>query len=78
MHFQVLGYQSFCLSNSRNIIFMVIDITIIIRFSNFWPTLSGNVILKGMFRKFLKVLVFSCCFTVDSCHKTLMSGVKES
>ena len=36
----------------------------------FWPTLSGNVILKGMFRTLLKVPVF-CCFTVDSCHKTL-------
>ena len=36
MHFQVLDYQSFCLSNSRNINRMVIDITtIIIRFSNF-------------------------------------------
>ena len=44
----------------------------------FWPTLSGNVILKGMFRTLLKVPVLSCCFTVDSCHKTLMSGEKES
>ena len=44
----------------------------------FWPTLSGNVILKGMFRTCLKVPVFSCCFTVDSCHKILMSGVKGS
>ena len=44
----------------------------------FWPTLSGNVILEGMFRTLLKVLVFSCCFTVDSCHKTLMSGLKGS
>ena len=42
----------------------------------FWPNLSGNVILNGTFRTFLKVPVLSCCFTVDSCHKILMSGVK--
>ena len=43
----------------------------------FWLILSGKVILNGMFRTFLKVPVFSCCCTVDSCHKTLMSGVKR-
>ena len=77
MHFQVLGYQSFCLSNSTitygrryyNDNYSVLEI---------WLTLSGNVILKGIFRTFLKVPVFSCCFTVDSRHKILMSGVKGS
>ena len=43
----------------------------------FWLILPGKIILNGMFRTFLKVPVFSCCFTVDSCHKTQMSGVKE-
>ena len=35
-HFQVFSYQSSCLSSSRNIILMVVDITkIILRLSNF-------------------------------------------
>ena len=31
-----------------------------------------------MFRMFFKVPVISCCVTVDSCHKTLMSGLRKS
>ena len=55
---------------------MVVDVTkIILRFSNFG--LSCQERFKGNFRMFWRVPVFSCCFTVDSCPKTLDVWCKE-